>query len=53
MSQEEWQKFYTIIESNDFNSFGIDIQETLSYAIRQRDFARVLKMDCGSGYNKY
>ena len=53
MSQVEWQKFYTIMESNDFNSFGIDIQETLSNTIRQRDFARVLKMDCGSGYEKY
>ena len=53
MSNEKWQNFYTILESDDFDNFGIDIQETLNNRIMQNDFARVLKMDSGSGYEKY
>jgi len=50
LSHEDWQKFYIILASNDINNLGIDLQETLNYTITERDFARVLKMDCGSGY---
>ena len=51
--QEKWQKFYKTMSSNNRNNFGITIQEMLRSKIRQRDFAEVLKMDCGSGFDQY
>lgn len=41
------------MSSNTRNDFGITIQEILNSSISQHDFAKVLKMDCGSGYDKY
>ena len=41
------------MSSKNRNNFGIDIQEILNSSIRQHDFAKVLKMDCGSGYDKF
>jgi len=51
--QEKWQRFYEIMSSKSRNDFGINIQEILNNSIRQHDFAKVLKMDCGSGYDRY